>query len=128
MPRPARPFRNEPRPIPPDPIHYVGNAQGLVVARHVYKKRYDAWWQRRRRAIARGECTLDDQLSSAAAVPTSTQEPAIPQLSAPHPTSQHSHAMVPVGHGHHANAPPSNVMLMIPASMVSLLTRPVEFP
>ena len=126
MPRPARPFRNEPRPTPPDPIHYINNSQGLMVARCAYKKRYDAWFQRRRRAIARGECVVvDDHLRSETTNMPAHTAPTPAQPSDPQ-SPEHQHALVPVERP--ADAPAPNMMLMIPASMVSLLTRPVAFP
>ena len=55
MPRVARPFVSEPRPVPPDPVKFASDPVGLVEARRVYKRAYDRWTQRRRRAAARGE-------------------------------------------------------------------------
>ena len=106
MPRPVRPFRNEPRPLPPLPIHYINDAAGLKAARLVHKKRYDAWIQRRRRALARGEL--------------------IPEIGR-HSQAMQTDAIVPT-HFPATTAPPSHVILMLPASMVSLFTPPHAAP
>ena len=130
MPRTARPFNNEPRPLPPDPVAYAANPDGLLEARRDFKKRYDSWQQRRRRAVARGEVVANAR---------ATASP--PPLAPPHPTPQGMPAPIdpPMPPAAAPVVPTAveaqslvganpNMMLMIPASMISLLAtaRPAE--
>ena len=122
MPRPVRPFCNEPRPLPPLPIHYINNAAGLTAARRIHKKRYDAWLQRRRRALARGECIPETVRASTHTLPSPARSTS-PSLTPSHSQATQTHAIVPTHHPA-STTPPSHVMIMLPASMVSLLTPP----
>ena len=96
MPRAAQPYVAEPRPMPPNPTAFADDAEGLAEARRVYKRAYDRWKQRRRRAESRGEnvrarpnASDDMSMVSVQAVDPSTMQP--------------------------------TMMLMIPARMMSLL-------
>lgn len=90
----------------PNPIDYANDADGLKAARHEFKKRYDSWVQRRRRAIAAGETVAEH----AATVPP--MHPPLPQPAMPLALATEAQSLI-------ASNP--NMVLMIPASMVSLL-------
>ena len=96
MPRSAQPYVAEPKPTPPNPTAFEDDAEGLAEARRVYKRAYDRWKQRRRRAESRGE-----NVEAPSSLPSATP-------------------MVPVQAVEPSTMRPT-MMLMIPASMMSLL-------
>ena len=109
MPRRPRPFGNEPRPTGPNPVAYANDPEGLKEARRVFKRRYDSWNQRKRRAIARGEVVTEDGAPHTPPPVPDTPQPLAPFVQPLDPT---------------LTGPP-DMMLVIPARMVSLLaTRP----
>ena len=104
MARPRIPFNNAPAPVPPNPVEYAANPDGYKEARRAYKKEYDAWKQRRRRAIERGE--------------------EVAALAPPLPLEPMTTAMVQAEASGAFMPPPSLVVIpvtMLPASMQSLL-------
>ena len=100
MPRASQPYVAEPKPKPPDPAAFEDDDEGLAKARRVYKRAYDKWMQRRRRAAARGE-----NLHARPSPPMPTAMPVVP-VQAVDPSTMRP-----------------TMMLMIPASMMSLLPR-----